>query len=81
MTKKDYERLATAFQEAYRDASLIGNYSGEATYTKARHGVDFARDSVASALQQDNIRFDRDRFILACQPGANVRARTNMGAK
>ena len=80
MTKKDYERLATAFQEAYRDALLLGNYSGEAT-----HGVDFARDSVASALQQDNIRFDRDRFILACQPGANVRARsrarTNMGAK
>ena len=78
MTKKDYERLATAFQEAYRDASLVGNYSGEAT-----HGVDFARDSVASALQQDNIRFDRDRFILACQPGANVRARArpNMGAK
>ena len=76
MTKKDYERLATALQEAYRDAARIGNCSGEAT-----HGVDCALATLSRALQQDNIRFDRDRFLLACQPGANVRARPNRGAK
>jgi len=30
----------------------------------------------ADMLGRDNPRFDRERFITACTPGANVRART-----
>lgn len=38
-------------------------------------GATAARSIFADLLAQDNARFDRERFIRACEPGANVRAK------
>ena len=32
-------------------------------------------DAFALTFERDNYLFDRDRFLRACEPGANVRAR------
>jgi len=79
MTKKDYERLALAFQAAVDASFTVENVS---TGGWARYGINIAIRHVADALASDNPRFDRDRFVLACQSGANVRAksRANQGA-
>ena len=36
---------------------------------------------LADAFAADNGQFKRDRFMHACEPGANVRARTNGGSR
>jgi hypothetical protein len=55
MTKKDYELIAGVLREAYRDPELH-----RLTVT------DVAKD-MAAALAADNARFDRSRFLAACQ--------------
>lgn len=37
---------------------------------------DYIAREFADMLQQDNPQFTRNRFLLACKPGSNVRART-----
>jgi hypothetical protein len=64
MTKKDYERIATAFQDCYPG----GNVELLAQWIACR-------DAVARAFKADNYRFVEGRFFAACEPGANVRAR------
>jgi hypothetical protein len=36
---------------------------------------------LADLFAGDNGQFQRDRFIQACEPGANVRARSNGGSR
>jgi len=64
--KRQYEAAAKAMQ----DAQLAGG--------RVHHAIALLADMFAS----DNPRFDRERFLAACAPGANVRARTaNIKAK
>ena len=42
----------------------------------SRAAVNFAANVLAVRLQDTNPRFDRERFLRACVPGANVRARS-----
>lgn len=55
MTRKDYVLIASALREVYHSH----------TDTLIRSGVLSAADSIASALANDNPRFDRARFCLA----------------
>ena len=68
--KRHYEAIATAMQDArfrLRSSSLD---QWQCTI-----------QCLANMLAEDNGRFQRDRFISACEPGANVRARSNGGAR
>lgn len=56
MTRKDYVLIAGAVKEA-RDASHT---------PYLREGIEKAASHIATALQFDNPRFDRDRFLKAC---------------
>ena len=61
MSKKNYESAAAMVQVVQRE-----------------HGQQVAevvRDTFAEFFGCDNGRFDRERFMTACIPGANVRAR------
>ena len=57
MTKKDYIRIAKALRESYPD--------GATNAIVAWHGV---TDRIIHALQEDNPRFDVDRFTVAAVP-------------
>jgi hypothetical protein len=54
MTRKDYQLIAEVF----------ANF-GKIIILEETIGVDIARD-LADALQADNPRFDRARFLAAC---------------
>jgi len=67
--KRHYEAIALAMQDArfrLRSSSLD---QWQCTI-----------QCLANMLAEDNGRFCRERFVSACEPGANVRARTNGGA-
>lgn len=65
--KRHYEAIATAMQEAIKfDAT-------SSTEVAAMYKV---TNALADTFKRDNGAFDRERFIRACQPGANVRARS-----
>ena len=65
--KRHYEAVALAIQSAH----VIGG----------RNQWESVRNELADMFARDNGQFKRDRFISACQPGANVRARSNGGAR
>jgi hypothetical protein len=65
--KRHYEAVALAMQEAFRMAN-----NGEAC---EKQGVAAAIEELSRVFARDNSEFKRERFITACQPGANVRAR------
>jgi hypothetical protein len=74
--KRHYEAIAEAMQSAHPqehpelyDGATSGNAIGRLQWTV---GVKALADMFAA----DNSQFKRERFISACQPGANVRART-----
>jgi hypothetical protein len=54
MTRKDYQLIAEVF----------ANF-GQMIELEETIGADIARN-LADALQGDNPRFDRDRFLVAC---------------
>jgi len=56
MTKKDYELIAAAIKDNRE-------YDPMECYAEA---LDDVARSLATALQRDNPRFDRDRFLKAC---------------
>lgn len=72
MTKKDYELIATAFKQ---DLGFLVErypfYASERTDkrksfdTALNHGIQTAR-RLATALELDNPKFDRVRFLEAC---------------
>lgn len=60
MTRKDYVAIA---------ASLHANLN-EYTSVVARQVVKHAAGAIADVLAADNVRFNRDRFMLAVTDGA-----------
>jgi hypothetical protein len=65
MTRKDYVLLSNAIANGIDDASGINGLTGYAIIQR-----------IADALATDNPRFDRERFIKACNDTpATIRAR------
>lgn len=67
MSKKDYQAIARAIHEAtqtiaYEDARL-------AAPSATRYLMSHIQGNIARALSADNPRFDRARFIEACETG------------
>jgi hypothetical protein len=64
--KRHYEAIALTAQDTvkYRTASQ-----------KEVIGVHKLLHELARSFQRDNPQFDAQRFLNACEPGANVRAR------
>jgi hypothetical protein len=67
--KRHYEAIALAMQVARR--SVNGS----------NDPIVVVIEKLADVFAADNGMFKRDRFIRACEPGANVKARTNGGAR
>lgn len=65
--KRHYEAIALVLQDAYMSTPNKG-----ATNTQVTSIVNLFADM----FSRDNGLFKRDRFERACEPGANVRART-----
>jgi hypothetical protein len=72
MTKKDYELLATAMQDTYPPE---GPWAMQSERGYAIQQWSITCEGIADHLARDNGRFDRKRFLRACIPGNNVRAR------
>ena len=68
--KRHYEAIATVMQECRMHIRCDGIEQMECV-------VKYLADLFAG----DNGQFQRDRFIQACEPGANVRARSNGGSR
>ena len=64
-SKRHYEAIAQVIQEARQTCVFQNETLGVATVMHALAAT-FARDTPA---------FDKGRFMVACEPGANVRAR------
>lgn len=64
--KRHYEKIATALQSA----------AGYCETDNQKRGVERARNEPADMFAGDNGLFKRGRFIAACEPGANVKARS-----
>jgi hypothetical protein len=62
--KRHYEAIAQAMQEARRHAN------------GSNDPIAVVVDELADAFASDNGMFKRERFVRACEPGANVRARS-----
>jgi hypothetical protein len=69
MTKNDYILLAAALAAALTDAEThVERDPGLDDNTIAvQVGTQLAVQRIADALQRDNARFDRDRFLAAVQ--------------
>ena len=63
--KLHYEAIAEAIQEAQRRA-----------HTLDREPIAAVIDALGVLFKSDNAQFQWDRFVRACEPGANVRARS-----
>lgn len=71
--KRHYEALATAIQGATHDVRWR---EPEEDHTVMLDGIRLLTDHIVSTLKSDSGLFKEDRFRRACEPGANVRART-----
>lgn len=69
--KRHYETIATAMQAVHpgSDADCLD-------YEARLEMWGDVRNELAQAFALDNQLFKRDRFERACEPGANVRARS-----
>jgi hypothetical protein len=67
--KRHYEAIAVAMQAAH----VLGDPA-------KRNQWESVRNELADMFARDNGQFKRDRFMWACEPGANVKAR-NGGAQ
>ena len=63
MTRKDYVLIANALRDA---RAKIRQCEPEESITDLCDGVSYAIDYITDALQSDNPRFDRARFLEAC---------------
>lgn len=70
MTRKDYELIAKVFKEIrnefYRDMTDADTAHGWDKNLFAGVGVRILAENLAKELEQDNPRFDRQRFLDAC---------------
>jgi hypothetical protein len=62
--KRHYEAIAQTIQSIPHFAASL------------RTAQESTAATFADMLQHDNPRFDRSRFLHACKPGSNVKART-----
>jgi hypothetical protein len=67
--KRHYEAIALAMQEAKL-------YAVCKDIPHAEEVIATVVKELATTFARDNGEFKRDRFIRACEPGANVRARS-----
>ena len=74
LAKRHYEAIAQAMQEAMRYARGLDD-------DLAPGAIQAAIGELADVFARDNGMFKRERFIQACEPGANVRARSNGGGR
>lgn len=65
--KRHYETIAQVMQSTAPSPN---------TQAEAMRQWEIMRDELADTFSGDNGMFKRDRFIRACEPGANVRARS-----
>lgn len=65
MTRKDYERIAKALADAH--AAVHGLVPE--VQSRYHSGIDWATSSIADALEAENPRFDRNRFLDAANHG------------
>lgn len=70
--KRHYEAIALAMQEAKRTA--LNAPDGNVGLTVGQWIT--CTEELADMFARDNGLFKRDRFERACEPGANVRARS-----
>jgi hypothetical protein len=75
--KRHYEAIALAMQEA-RPLALRGSSNADPI---RRNQWESVRNELTDMFASDNGQFKRDRFMHACEPGANVKARTNGGSR
>jgi hypothetical protein len=71
--KRHYECIALAMQHAHVPQGIICDPA-------KRNQWESVRNELADMFARDNGQFKRDRFMHACEPGSNVRAR-NGGAR
>ena len=71
-SKRHYEAIATVMQDMHRQATS-DNVVSEVEQTDLAFHV---CEEFAALFERDNSVFKRGRFLLACIPGNNVRART-----
>lgn len=62
MTRKDYKLIAQAISEAHED-----NWGDSI----ANEGIYWVTKLLAESLAKDNPRFNRDKFMQACEPVNN----------
>lgn len=69
MTRKDYILLAETIAQFSRDlaSTAFENDTAKAILTGERLAAQSIAHRIADQLHQDNTRFDRKRFIDACQ--------------
>ena len=65
--KRHYEAIASVMQFTKPTSADTLEY-----YTQWA----FMRNELAGVFARDNSLFKRDRFMVACEPGNNVKART-----
>jgi hypothetical protein len=64
--KRHYEAIAETFQECRKDALQQAHHAA----------LDNAILEFAAMFERDNRLFDGSRFVHACKPGSNVKAKT-----
>ena len=74
--QRHYEAIAEVLQEALTYAINRSTDTHSALGTESQTGVHMVRNLLTDLFEEDNNLFDIDRFERACQPGANVKART-----
>jgi hypothetical protein len=71
MTRKDYVLIADTIAQFSRDIAideaLTLTTNGRAVLSGERVGLQTIAHRLAEQLRQDNPRFDRHRFLQACQ--------------
>lgn len=79
--RQHYELVASSLQRICPDLPMDREgYYDDAGYEHDALGRqlmwDDIRAELADMFKADNSAFDRDRFLFACKPGSNVRAKT-----
>ena len=64
MTRKDYELIAKAF----RDAQVLSRRNSTEVTDHVTFGAGYIASELATALAAINPRFDREKFLKACNP-------------
>lgn len=69
--QRHYRTIAAQFQ------TILARTKGKAAKATVKSTV----ETFADMFGRDNLKFNRALFLAACEPGANVNARTAEGAR